>query len=68
MLLVHLIGGGRKTLGLGQPENIEVGYQRRSVVETTFFRVKTIIGDKLTARTMRRHQTEAAIRCLAITA
>jgi hypothetical protein len=44
----------------------EVGYQRRSVVEITFFRLKTIFSDKLTARTMRRRQTEAAIRCLAL--
>jgi hypothetical protein len=44
----------------------EVGYHRRSLVETTFFRLKTIFGDKLTARTLKRQQTEAGIRCLAL--
>ncbi len=44
----------------------EVGYHRRSLVETTFFRLKTIFGDRLTARTLKRQQTEAGIRCLAL--
>jgi hypothetical protein len=44
----------------------EVGYHRRSLVETTFFRLKTLFGDRLTARTIKRQQTEAAIRCLAL--
>lgn len=44
----------------------EVGYHRRSLVETTFFRLKTRFGDRLTARTLKRQQTEAAMRCLAL--
>jgi hypothetical protein len=43
-----------------------VGYHRRSLVETTFFRLKTIFGSRLSARMRRRQQTEAAIRCLAL--
>ena len=44
----------------------EVGYHRRSLVETTFFRLKTILGDRLSARKGTRQATEAAIRCLAL--
>jgi hypothetical protein len=43
-----------------------VGYHRRSLVETAFFRLKTVFGSRLSARTRRRQQTEAAIRCLAL--
>jgi hypothetical protein len=43
-----------------------VGYHRRSLVETTFFRLKTIFGARLSTRTRARQQTEAAIRCLAL--
>lgn len=44
----------------------EVGYHRRSLVETTFFRLKTIFGDRLSARRLNRQQTEATISCLAL--
>lgn len=44
----------------------EVGYHRRSLVETTFFRLKAIFGARLSTRRWRRQQTEAAIRCLAL--
>lgn len=43
-----------------------VGYHRVSLVETTFFRLKTIVGARLSARLRRRQQTEAAIWCLAL--
>jgi IS5 family transposase len=44
----------------------EVGYHRRSLVETAFFRLKTIFGDRLSARKWQQQQTEAAIRCAAL--
>jgi hypothetical protein len=44
----------------------ECGYHRRSLAETAIFRLKTIFGDRLTARTLKRQQTEAALRCLAL--
>jgi hypothetical protein len=44
----------------------ESGYHRRSLAETAMFRVKTIFGDRLRARTIRRQQTEAAVRCAAL--
>ena len=44
----------------------EVGYHRRSLVETTVFRLKSIFGDRLSARKGKRQATEAAIRYLAL--
>jgi len=40
----------------------EVGYHRRSRVETCMFRNKTITGDRLTSRREWAQATEAAIR------
>ena len=42
------------------------GYHRRSLAETTMFRVKTIFGDKLSARSFEAQATEALIRCAAL--
>jgi IS5 family transposase len=42
------------------------GYHRRSLVETGFYRLKTIFGDKLKARTIERQRTEALVRCAAL--
>jgi hypothetical protein len=39
------------------------GYGRRSLVETAMFRYKTIIGQRLHARTLSNQQTEAKIAC-----
>lgn len=39
-----------------------VGYHRRSLVENTFFRVKSIFGDKMMNRTERNRCTEQALR------
>jgi len=39
------------------------GYGRRSLVETTMFRYKTIIGRRLRARTLPNQKTEAKIGC-----
>jgi IS5 family transposase len=45
---------------------VECGYHRRSLAETAVFRMKTIFGDRLRARSIRRQQSEAAIRCAAL--
>lgn len=42
------------------------GYHRRSLVETLMFRLKTIFGDKLSARLLETQTTQALIRCLAL--
>lgn len=41
----------------------EVHYHKRSRVEVTMFRYKTIIGDKLTSRTYENQQSEVRIGC-----
>jgi hypothetical protein len=40
----------------------EIGYHRRSRVETAMFRYKTILGDRLTARRERTQATEVAVK------
>jgi hypothetical protein len=42
------------------------GYHRRSLVETAFFRLKTIFTDKLRSRRDDTQATEAMIRCAAL--
>jgi hypothetical protein len=42
------------------------GYHKRSLVETAFFRLKTIFSDKLKSRTAERQKTDATLRCLAL--
>lgn len=44
----------------------ESGYHVRSKVENFFFRLKTVFGDRLSARTAGRQQTEAALMCAAL--
>jgi hypothetical protein len=41
----------------------ESGYHRQGTVENAFFRLKSIIGDRLRARHSRAQETEAAIAC-----
>lgn len=43
-----------------------VGYHKRSLVETTMFRVKRMFGDRLKARTLGTQTTEALCKCLVI--
>jgi hypothetical protein len=43
-----------------------VGYHRRSLVETSMFRLKTIFGDKLSTRLLETQVTQAWIRCAAL--
>jgi hypothetical protein len=42
------------------------GYHKRSLVETAFFRLKTIFSDKLRSRRSDTQATEARIRCAAL--
>jgi transposase len=44
----------------------ESTYHQRSLVETAFFRLKTIFSDKLRSRTMETQAVEARIRCAAL--
>lgn len=41
----------------------KVNYHKRSIAETTMFRYKTIIGDRLYSRTFERQKTETEIAC-----
>jgi hypothetical protein len=41
----------------------ESGYHVRSLAETTMFRLKTIFGDKLSARLLETQTTQALVRC-----
>lgn len=44
----------------------EVGYHRRSLAETQVFRVKTIFGDRVSARQFAGQATQVLIRCAAL--
>ena len=41
----------------------ECGYHRRSLAETTMFRLKTIFGDRVTARSFAGQATQVLVRC-----
>ena len=41
----------------------EIGYHRRSLVETAFFRLKTLFGHGVTSRTLDGQHAELMIRC-----
>ena len=41
----------------------EVGYHRRSLVETAFFRLKTLLGNTLSARQFQAQANELFVRC-----
>lgn len=41
----------------------EVGYHERSLAETAFFRLKTVFGERMAARTFDGQATELFIRC-----
>lgn len=57
----------RRVRRVGRPRwKAESGYHRRSLAETTMFRLKTIFGDKLSARTFEAQATEAFLRCAAL--
>ena len=44
----------------------EIHYHRRSLAETTMFRLKTIFGDKVTGRTFAQQRTQLLLRCRAL--
>jgi hypothetical protein len=44
----------------------EIGYHKRSLVETAMFRMKWVISDRLRSRREDTQTTEAMIRCLAL--
>ena len=45
---------------------IEADYHRRSLSETAMFRIKTIFGDRVSARTFENQRTQLLIRCRAL--
>lgn len=45
---------------------VEMGYHRRSLAETTMFRLKTVFGDRLSSRQLERQQVEGRLRCAAL--
>ena len=45
---------------------IEQNYHRRSLAETCMFRLKTIFGDRVSARTFATQRTQLLIRCKAL--
>lgn len=49
-----------------QPWKDHSGYHIRSLAETIMFRLKTIFGDKLSARLLETQATQTLIRCLAL--
>lgn len=57
----------RKIKELGEEGRVEwkkqIGYHRRSRVETHMFRHKTILGDRLSSRNKSNQATEVAIKC-----
>lgn len=54
----------KKVRELGRKEwKIQRGYHRRSLAETAMFRVKTLLGNRLTTRTLGHQRTEVAIWC-----
>lgn len=44
----------------------ECGYHRRSLAETTMFRLKTIFGDRVTARSFAGQAAQGLLRCAAL--
>lgn len=44
---------------------VEVGYHKRSLVETAMYRLKQLFGERLSSRKLRSQATEVALRCQA---
>lgn len=54
----------KKIRELGRKEwKVQSGYHRRSLAETAMFRVKTLLGNRLSARILQNQKTEVAIWC-----
>jgi hypothetical protein len=71
--------GNRKQERLSRDENLrrirqvgrkawkkEVGYHRRSLAETQMMRLKTIFGERVSAREFARQATQVLVRCAAL--
>lgn len=71
--------GNTSTIHLPRDENLrriraigrkrwkeEIGYHRRSLVETAMFRLKTIFTDKVRSRSFANQRTELLLRCRAL--
>lgn len=57
----------RRIRAIGRKQwKIEAGYHRRSLSETAMFRLKTIFGEKVSARTFENQRTQLLIRCRAL--
>lgn len=53
-----------KVRALGRKEwKIQADYHQRSLAETAIFRIKTILGNRLSTRTLQHQKTEAAVWC-----
>ncbi|MCB1113003.1 MAG: IS5 family transposase, partial [Chlamydiia bacterium] len=57
------LGGGEEGRNAWKKE---IGYHKRSLVETAMYRIKTIFGDKLTSRKSENQSTEVFIKCAAL--
>lgn len=54
----------KKIRELGRKEwKIQADYHRRSLAETAMFRVKTLLGNRLSTRTLQHQKTEVAVWC-----
>ncbi len=54
----------KKIRTLGRKEwKIQADYHKRSLAETAMFRVKTLLGNRLSTRTLQHQKTEVAIWC-----
>lgn len=63
----ELQGRKRKDPNFGRKQwKKESGYHRRSLVETCMMRLKTLFGDKLSARKAQAQKTQALLRCHAL--
>jgi hypothetical protein len=71
--------GNRKAVRLARDENLrrirpigraawkhDCEYPRRSLAETTMFRLKTILGERVTARSFAGQAAQGLIRCAAL--
>ncbi|MBD0287281.1 MAG: IS5/IS1182 family transposase, partial [Flavisolibacter sp.] len=54
-----------RKIGRKQWKN-KVGYHRRSIAESTIFRLKTVFGEKLSSRNMGYQEVEVIIKCYAL--
>lgn len=57
----------RRIRAIGRKQwKIEANYHRRSLSETGMFRLKTVFGDRVSARTDESQRTELLLRCYAL--